>query len=56
MGGVVVEDDVNLLAGRDRCLDVIEEPDELLMAMALHARPSTLPSRTAKRVVVPWRL
>ena len=35
VGGVVVEDDVDDLAGRDLCLDGVEEADELLMA--LHA-------------------
>ena len=37
MGGVVVEDDVDDLAGRDLCLDGVEEADELLMPVALHA-------------------
>ena len=35
--GVVVEDDVNYLAGRHLGLDGIEEANELLMAVALHA-------------------
>src|SRR5687767_15931039 len=37
VGGVVVEDDVDHLAGRHRALDRVEEPDELLMSMARHA-------------------
>src|SRR3954463_5577963 len=37
VGGVVVEDDVDDLADRDLCLDGIEEADELLMPVALHA-------------------
>jgi len=37
VGGVVVEDHVHHLAGRDFCFDGVEEADELLMAMALHA-------------------
>ena len=36
VGGVVVEDDVDELAGRDRRLDGFEEADELLMPVALH--------------------
>src|SRR3954470_22529495 len=37
VGGVVVEDDVDDLAGRDRRLDGVEEADELLVPVALHA-------------------
>ena len=36
VGGVVVEDRVNLLSLRDGGLDGVEEADELLMAMAWH--------------------
>ena len=36
VGGVVVDDGVNHLAGGDLALDGVEEADELLMAMALH--------------------
>ena len=36
VGGVVVEDDVDQLAGRDLGLDGVEEADELLMPVALH--------------------
>ena len=37
VGRVVVENDVDHLAGRHRPLDGIEEADEFLMAVALHA-------------------
>ncbi len=36
VGGVVVEDDVNELSGRNLGLDGVQEADKLLMAMALH--------------------
>ena len=57
--GVVVEDRVDQFAGRHRALDGIEEPDEFLMGVALHAAAEDMPSstlRAANRVVVPWRL
>ena len=37
VGGVVVEDDVDHLAGRHGALDGVEEADEFLMPVALHA-------------------
>jgi hypothetical protein len=37
MGRIIVEDDVNDLSGRNLGFDGIEEPDELLMRVALHA-------------------
>ena len=37
VGGVVVDDGVNRLASRDLALDGVEEADELLMSVALHA-------------------
>ena len=37
VGGVVVEDHVDHLAGWDGALDGVEEADELLVAVALHA-------------------
>jgi hypothetical protein len=46
-------------ADRDLRLDGIEEADELLMAVALHAAADHLPSstsRAANSVVVPFRL
>ena len=58
MGAVVVEDDVDQLAGRHGALDGIEEAQELLMPVALHQRPSTVPSstlRAANRLVTPLR-
>src|SRR3954454_17118740 len=42
MGGVVVEDDVHELSGGHLCLDSIEEADELLVTMALHAAANDL--------------
>ena len=60
VGGVVVDDGVDDLAGRDGALDGVEETDEFLMAMLLGMqRPMTVPSRilrAANRVVVPLRL
>ena len=37
VGGVVVEDHVDHLAGRHGALDGVEEADELLVPVALHA-------------------
>ena len=37
VGAVVVEDGVDQLAGRDRRLDRVQEAEELLVAVALHA-------------------
>jgi hypothetical protein len=37
VGGDVVEDRVDRLAGRDSNLDGVEEPDELTIPVALHA-------------------
>ena len=58
VGGVVVDNGMDQLAGRDRALDGIEEADELLVPMLLHTqRPMTLPSNTlraANNVVVPF--
>jgi len=42
MGGVVVEDHVHELSGRHLGLDSIEEADELLVTMALHASANDL--------------
>ena len=39
VGRKVVEDDVDSLVGRDLSLDLVEEADELLMPMLLHAAP-----------------
>ena len=42
MGRVVVEDDVDGPVGGDLSLDLVEEADELLMPMLLHAAPDDL--------------
>src|SRR5690348_5908024 len=42
MGGIVIEDDVDGLFGRDLSLDLVEKADELLMPMLLHAAPDDL--------------
>jgi hypothetical protein len=42
MGRVIVEDNVNDLSGRNLGFDGIEEPDELLMPVALHAAANHL--------------
>ena len=39
VAAVVVEDHVDHLAGRDRALDGVENAQELLMPVALHATP-----------------
>jgi hypothetical protein len=57
--GIVVEDDVDRLVGRDLALDGVEETDELEVAVALHAAAdhrSVEHAEVANRVVVPWRL
>ena len=59
VGGVVVEDDVDHLAGRHLGLDCVLKPHELRWRWRCMLRPMTVPSRTlsaAKRVVVQWRL
>ena len=59
VGGVIIENGVDQLAGRDRTLDGIEEADELLCRCRCIQRPRTTPSsvfRAANRVVVPCRL
>ena len=42
MGGIIVEDDVDGLLGRNLRLDLVEETDELLMPMLLHAASNDL--------------
>lgn len=42
MGGIIVEDDVDGRFGRNLSLDLVEEGDELLMPMLLHAASSDL--------------
>jgi hypothetical protein len=59
VGGVVVQDRVDRLAGGDFALDGVEEADELLMPMALHVAAddgSVEQFIAANRVVVPLRL
>ena len=57
VGGVVVEDDVDHLAGRHVGLDRVQEAHELLVAVALHVAADDGPveASAANRVVVPWR-
>lgn len=42
MGHIIVEDDMDGLLCRDLSLDLVEEADELLMPMLLHAAPDDL--------------
>ena len=59
VGGVVVDDRMDQLAGRHLALDGIEEADELLVPVSLHAATDHRPLSTlsaANSVVVPWRL
>src|SRR5690242_14396557 len=49
VGGVVVEDDVDDLPGRDVGFDRIEKADELLMAMVLHAAADDLALQDVER-------
>ena len=59
VGGIVVEDRMDRLACGNFALDGVEETDELLMPLALHVWPITVPSSTfiaANKVVVPFRL
>ena len=59
VGGVVVEDDVDGLTGRQFGVDSVEKADELLMPVTLLFLPMTMPSstlRAANSVVVPLRL
>jgi hypothetical protein len=45
-----------ILSAGDLALDRVEEMDESLMPVALHAAAGDLPSRAANSVVVPLRL
>ncbi len=49
VGRVIVEDDMDDLAGRDVPLKGVEETNELLMAMALHVLPEHFASQDVKR-------
>src|SRR5436853_7789195 len=42
MRSVIVEDHMNDPADRDLCLNRVQEPDEFLVPMALHAAPNDL--------------
>jgi len=42
MSRIIVEDDVDGLSGRNLSLDLVEEADELLMPMLLHAASDDL--------------
>ena len=59
VGGVVVEDRMDRLARGNFALNGVEEPDELLMPMALHVltyHGSVEHVSAANRVVAPFRL
>ena len=49
VGGVVVDDHVDRLAGRDLALDLVEKADELLMPVALHALADDLALQHVER-------
>ena len=56
VAAVIVEDDVDDLASRDLAFDRIEEADELLMSVALHAAADDLAlehlEQRAKRILL----
>ena len=60
VGGIIVEDRVDQLAGGYRSLDAVQETNELLVPVARHMHwPITVPSSTlsaANNVVVPCRM
>jgi hypothetical protein len=59
VGGVVVDDEVDIEIARHRTLDALEKGQELLVAMARPALGQHCPlatSRAANSVVVPCRL
>src|ERR1700744_1195120 len=49
VGGIVVDDDVDRLFLGCSCLDDVQKPDELLMAMALHALADNLALKDLER-------
>src|SRR6202158_5120871 len=49
VGGIVVDDDVDRLFLGYSCLDDVQKPDELLMAMALHALADNLALKDIER-------
>jgi len=58
VSGVVVEDDVNVSFRRQLPVDGVEEPDELLMPVALHVAPDhrAIEDVQGGEQVVPFRL
>ena len=57
VGGVVVRDGMDEFARRNGCLDRVEEADELLMAVLLHATSDDLAVQhveSSNSVVVPF--
>lgn len=58
MGGVVVEDHGDDIAGRPLSLDGVEEADVLLVPMALHVAVDRAVEdiQRGEQVAVPWRL
>src|SRR5437667_1484652 len=59
VGGIVVDDDMDRLFLGHSGLDDVEKPDELLMAMALHALADHLALKNVERrnrLLTPWRL
>ena len=59
VGGIGVEHDVNLLVGRNLVLDGVQEADELLMGVPLHAAANDAAFEYVEggnRVVVPFLL
>ncbi len=59
VAAVIVEDDVDDLAGRDLSLDRVQKTNEFLMPVTLHAAADDLAVEhveRANRVVVPLRL
>lgn len=54
VGSVVVEDDVDDLAGRDVTFDGVEKADELLMPVAPHIPPEHLTGQNIERGEQRW--
>ena len=49
LGGVVVEDGADRLAGGHLCFDQVEKADEFLMAVALHVAADHIPVEHVER-------
>ena len=59
VGGVVVQDQMDLEVARDLGVDGLEERQELLVAVSGRHCPMIVPvstSNAANKAVVPWRL